>query len=163
MLVDLAVALALLGCSALSLLIWAAWHLNELDGKPPGVLVAIAIVTLALGTMFARDRDQRGAQGTSVRVVESARHCGGIAMIPTLAILISLAIVWDIARTLLRSWRHWPEPRAHHRFRCGGACRFSHDDAGLFAAHVDAWHLDLDGPVYGIGTAPCEGWARWAS
>jgi hypothetical protein len=52
MLVDLAVALALLGCSSMALLIWCAWHLNEMVGKPPSVLVAVAFITLLLGGLF---------------------------------------------------------------------------------------------------------------
>jgi hypothetical protein len=68
----------------------------------------------------------------------------GMDSMTALAILLSLPIAWDIARTLLRSWRPWPEPRAHHRFRCGGGCAFSHDDAELFAKHVEGQHHDDD-------------------
>ena len=66
-------------------------------------------------------------------------------MIPTLAILLSLAIAWDIACTLLRSWRPWPEPRAHHRFRCGGACDYSGDSSEVFALHVEGQHRAVEG------------------
>jgi hypothetical protein len=69
-------------------------------------------------------------------------------MIPTLAILLSLAITWDIAHTLLRSWRPWPEPRAHHRFRCGGSCDYSCDSSEVFALHVESQHRAVEGVDY---------------
>ena len=59
-----------------------------------------------------------------------------------LAVLVTLVCLAVIIRDAARALRAWPDPRAHHRFQCGGACRFSHDDAELFAAHVDAQHTD---------------------
>jgi hypothetical protein len=63
-------------------------------------------------------------------------------VIQAAAILVTLAILAVIVRDAVSALRPWPEPRAHHRLRCGGECRFSHDSAELFAAHVEAQHTD---------------------
>ena len=63
-------------------------------------------------------------------------------IIEALAILATLAVLTVIVRDAVHALWPWPEPRAHHRLRCGGGCPYSCDSAETFAHHHRSMHTD---------------------